>query len=224
MKPRFWAFRGRPGAVVETHPKLSTAARLVPVEPQDTDGSDMPTPTRHALALVLAAAASGALAQGFPTVGGAPMLPSRTILTNAEASTNHSSLLTAVYAAGLEGELSGDGPLTLFAPTDAAFDALPRNTGDALLQPGAQEQLAAVLRCHIVDGEVTREALASEIEAAGGSYEVETAGPCTLTATLQDDRVVLTDGNDRSADISTADTQHANGIMHVTDRVFLPAQ
>ncbi len=113
---------------------------------------------RLALGLALAAAAAPAFAKN-PMVGGAPMYASKTIVENAVNSKDHTTLVAAVKAAGLVDTLSGPGPFTVFAPTDAAFAKLPPGTVETLVQPQNKAQLTGILTYHVVPGAYTSKEL-----------------------------------------------------------------
>lgn len=182
--------------------------------------------TLTAAALSLLAGTGGALADahgtGNPMVGGAPMFADRTIVENAANSADHTTLVAAVQAAGLVGTLSGEGPFTVFAPTDAAFAALPEGTVESLLMPENLETLQRILACHVVAAEVFSEALVGMIAADGGEHPVATVGGCTLRASLVDGKVTITDEQGNAATVTIADVDQSNGVIHVIDRVLLP--
>lgn len=182
-----------------------------------------------AATLVLSAAAPAAFAEahmseaGNPMVGGAEMFPEKNIVENAMNSADHTTLVAAVQAAGLVETLSGEGPFTVFAPTNAAFDALPAGTVDELLKPENKDQLTKVLTCHVVDADVMSDALAGMIADDGGEHAVPTLGGCTLTATLDGETITLTDENGAVATVTQADVKQSNGVIHVIDAVMTPA-
>ena len=182
---------------------------------------------RHAFALsaLLAscAIAGAALAQDNPMVGGAPMSPEMNIVENAVNSADHTTLVAAVEAAGLVETLQGDGPFTVFAPTNDAFAALPEGTVDTLLQPENLEALQQVLTCHVVGAAVTAEDLMGMIDADGGAHAIETLGGCVLEATHDGSSITITDENGTAANVTIADVMQSNGVIHVTDAVFTPA-
>ena len=138
------------------------------------------------------------------------------------ASPDHETLVAAVQAAGLVDTLSGDSPLTVFAPTDTAFAALPAGTVESLLMPANKAQLQAVLTYHVVPGKITANDLIALIEDNGGSVSVTTLQGGTLSAALEGGKVVLTDAAGGTATVTTADIETSNGIIHVTDAVSLP--
>ncbi|UYQ71808.1 fasciclin domain-containing protein [Pelagibacterium flavum] len=178
-----------------------------------------------ALSALLATSAltGAAFAQDNPMVGGAPMSPDMNIVENAVNSADHTTLVAAVEAAGLVETLQGDGPFTVFAPTNDAFAALPEGTVETLLMPENLEMLQQVLTCHVVGVEATAADLVGMIDADGGSHTIETLGGCMLEATYDGDTVTITDENGTAATVTIADVMQSNGVIHVTDAVFTPA-
>ncbi len=175
-----------------------------------------------AAALLLAPAASPVLAQDVVSVGGAAMYPNKTIVENAVNSPIHTTLVAAVQAAGLVETLSGPGPFTVFAPTDAAFAALPAGTVETLVQPANRATLTKILTYHVVAGRVAAADVIALIEAGGGSAEITTVSGDTLTASLENGTVVLTDEKGGKARVTQADVFQSNGVIHVTDAVSIP--
>lgn len=173
-------------------------------------------------AVTAAALAAPAFAQ--VVVGGAPMLADRTIAENASQADNLTTLVAAVQAADMAGTLSGPGPFTVFAPTNAAFDRISDGSLEALLAPENKAQLQQVLGCHVVAAEAFAGAIRGMVDDDGGAHAVSTVGGCTLTATYDGDRIMLTDENDRTATVVIGNVDQANGVVHVIDRVLLPAQ
>ena len=172
----------------------------------------------------LAALAAPALAQmANPMVGGAEMPATNDIVTNAVNSADHTTLVAAVQAAGLVETLQGAGPFTVFAPTNAAFAALPAGTVDALLQPQNIDRLTQILTCHVVPMEAFSSQITGMIQQGGGSTAIETVGGCTLTASVQNGMVMITDEQGRSATVTIADVDQSNGVIHVIDDVLLPS-
>ena len=156
------------------------------------------------------------------TVGGAVMYSSRNIIENAVNSRDHTTLVAAVKAAGLVGTLSGPGPFTVFAPTDAAFAKLPAGTVDTLLKPANLATLQSVLTYHVVPGRVTAAELLAMIKAGGGQARLTTVQGGLLTASVMGGRVMLTDAKGGMAHVTQADVMQSNGVIHVTDAVSLP--
>lgn len=182
----------------------------------------MKTITTALVAGCLALSAGAALAADNPMVGGAPMMADMTIVENAAKSADHTTLVAAVQAAGLAETLSGPGPFTVFAPTNAAFEALPAGTVDTLLMPENKDQLAKILTCHVVGAEAMSDAIATMIANDGGEHPVETLGGCMLTAKSTDGAITLTDENGNVATVTIADVDQSNGVIHVIDAVLLP--
>ena len=170
----------------------------------------------------------GAMAEAAPAaaapvlVGGAEMLPTKTIVENASASKDHTTLVAAVKAAGLVETLSGAGPFTVFAPTNAAFAKLPAGTVDGLLKPAAKADLAKVLTYHVVPGTMTAEKIAAAIAAGNGSATLTTVQGEKLTATANGPTVTLTDAKGGKSTVTQADVMQANGVVHVVDTVLMP--
>lgn len=158
-----------------------------------------------------------------PMVGGAAMFAEKNIVENAVNSADHTTLVAAVQAAGLVETLSGEGPFTVFAPTNDAFAALPAGTVDTLLKPENKDQLTKILTCHVVGKEVFSDALIKMIADDGGAHPVPTLGGCTLSAALVDGKVQLTDEQGNVATVTIADVDQSNGVIHVIDKVLLPA-
>ena len=164
----------------------------------------------------------GGMHQPSVSVGGAAMYANKTIVQNAVASPIHTTLVAAVTAAGLVETLSGPGPFTVFAPTDAAFAALPDGTVAALIQPANRATLTKILTYHVVAGRMTAADVIALIEAGGGSAAITTVSGDTLTASLREGSVILTDENGGVATVTQADVFQSNGVIHVTNAVSLP--
>lgn len=161
-------------------------------------------------------------ATGNPTVGGAEMLPTKTIAENAMNSADHTTLIAAVKAADLGGTLMSPGPFTVFAPTNNAFAALPAGTVDTLLRPENKPMLTQVLTCHVVAGKVTATDLSNWIDKNGGTYTLKTVGGCSITATKSGGKIWLTDEKGGKSTVTIADVMQSNGVVHVVDEVLLP--
>jgi uncharacterized surface protein with fasciclin (FAS1) repeats len=173
-----------------------------------------------ALATVLSVSAVNAVAQA--TVGGAPMLPTKDIIDNAVNSKDHTTLVAAVKAAGLVDTWKGPGPFTVFAPTNAAFAALPAGTVDTLLKPENKGMLTGILTYHVVPGKVDAKSLAKMVEDGKGSASLKTVAGGTLTAKSSGGKVMLTDEKGGTATVTIADVVQSNGVIHVVDKVLLP--
>jgi uncharacterized surface protein with fasciclin (FAS1) repeats len=164
-----------------------------------------------------------ALAKSEPMVGGQAMYPSKDIVDNAVNSADHTTLVAAVKAAGLVDTLKSQGPFTVFAPTNAAFSALPAGTVDTLLKPENKAGLTKVLTYHVVPGKMDAAALQKAIKAGNGTATLRTASGGMLWAMMNGDRnIVLKDEKGAVASISTYDVYQSNGVIHVIDRVVLP--
>jgi len=150
------------------------------------------------------------------------MYASRTIVANAVNSRDHTTLVAAVKAAGLVETLSGPGPFTVFAPTNAAFAKLPAGTVDTLLQPANLATLQSVLTYHVVPGRVTAQDLMGLIRAGGGQARLTTVQGGTLTARMMGGQVVLVDARGGMARVTQANVMQSNGVIHVTDTVSMP--
>jgi len=163
-----------------------------------------------------------ASAASVPTVGGAPMYPTKTIVENAVNSADHTTLVAAVKAAGLVDTLSGPGPFTVFAPTNDAFAKLPGGTVETLLKPENKAMLASMLTYHVVPGRMTAADLMAAIKAGGGSARLTTVQGGTLTASMMGGMIMLVDGKGGMAHVTQANVMQSNGVIHVTDSVSLP--
>ncbi|WP_419213312.1 fasciclin domain-containing protein [Maribacter sp. X9] len=155
-------------------------------------------------------------------VGGAEMYPTKNIIENAVNSKDHTTLVAAVKAAGLVETLQGEGPFTVFAPTNAAFDKLPKGTVETLLKPENKEKLQAVLTYHVVAGKVSSMDLVKMIKDGKGKAELTTVNGGKLTAMLKGKKVQLKDAAGNISTVTIADVNQSNGIIHVVDTVVLP--
>ena len=161
-------------------------------------------------------------AQNAVTVGGAPMYPNKNIVENASNSKDHTTLVAAVKAAGLVETLSGTGPFTVFAPTNAAFDKLPAGTVDKLVKPESKEVLTSILTYHVVAGKLSSKDVAAAIKAGNGKAELKTVQGGKLFASMKGKDVVLTDAKGNVAKITVVDVNQSNGVIHVIDAVLMP--
>ena len=185
-------------------------------------------PALAVLSLLLGAQAAPAFAAGKAMhghtvmVGGAPMYPSRNIIENAVNSKDHTTLVAAVKAAGLVDTLSGPGPFTVFAPTNAAFDALPAGTVDSLLQPQGKAALAKVLTYHVVPGRMTAHDLMAAVQRGGGKAMLATVEGEPLTVMQSGKTLWIVDARGNKARVTTGDVMQSNGVIHVVDKVLMP--
>ncbi|RYF53562.1 MAG: fasciclin domain-containing protein [Cytophagaceae bacterium] len=156
------------------------------------------------------------------TVGGAPMYPSKNIIENAVNSKDHTTLVAAVKAAGLVETLSGPGPFTVFAPTNKAFDKLPKGTVETLVKPESKETLTKILTYHVVSGKMSAADLMKAIADGGGKATLTTVQGGTLTATQKGKKIELTDAKGGTSTVTIADVNQSNGVIHVIDTVLMP--
>ncbi|MDB5696476.1 MAG: fasciclin [Sphingomonas bacterium] len=184
----------------------------------------MPTPFRTSItaAALLLSVSSVASAQRNPRVGGAAMYPTRTIVENAVNSKDHTTLVAAVTAAGLVPTLSGPGPFTVFAPTNAAFAKLPAGTVETLVKPENKGTLTTVLTYHVVPGTMTSKDIAKAIKAGRGTARLTTVQGGTLTGTMMGKRLMLRDAKGGTSMVTIADVRQSNGVIHVVDTVLMP--
>jgi uncharacterized surface protein with fasciclin (FAS1) repeats len=139
------------------------------------------------------------------------------IVDTAIAAGDFKTLVAAVQAAGLEETLRGEGPFTVFAPTDAAFGALPAGTVDTLLEDPTGD-LAAILTYHVVSGAV----MAKDVVALDAK-PVTTVNGATFTVDVEGDAVTLTDAAGATVAVTATDVQASNGVIHVIDAVLMPS-
>ncbi len=143
-------------------------------------------------------------------VGGANMVPSKNIVENAAMSSDHKTLVAAVTAADLAGALSGDGPFTVFAPTDEAFSKVPKATLDALMTPEKKADLTKILTYHVVPGAFK----AADLK---DGQMLKTLQGQELKVTIKDGKVMI-----NNAVVTIADVISKNGVTHVIDAVVMP--
>jgi len=165
---------------------------------------------------------SGGMSMNAPMVGGAPMYPDKDIIDNAVNSKDHTTLVAAVKAAGLVDTLKGPGPFTVFAPTNAAFAALPAGTVDTLLKPENKPALTKVLTYHVVAGKMDAASLSKAVMAGGGKATLKTVSGGTLTAMASGGNVTVMDESGGVANVTIGDVMQSNGVIHVVDKVLLP--
>jgi len=160
-----------------------------------------------------------------PMIGGVPMYPSRDIVDNLAQSPEHHTLVAALNVAGLASALRQPGPFTVFAPSDSAFRALPAGLLDQLMLATNQARLVALLNYHVVAGRLDSVTLGRQLADGAGIAELTTLNGAKLTARLNGAvNLLLRDGVGNFADIAIYDVACANGIVHVIDKVLMPAQ
>lgn len=155
-------------------------------------------------------------------VGGAAMYPSKDIVDNAVNSKDHTTLVAAVKAAGLVETLKGAGPFTVFAPTNSAFDKLPKGTVESLVMPENKATLTKILTYHVVAGKMDAEAIQAAIKKGDGKAELTTVAGGKLWAWMKDGKLVLKDEKDGMSTVTIADVHQKNGVIHVVDTVLMP--
>ncbi len=149
-------------------------------------------------------------------VGGAPMYPSKNIVENAVNSKDHTTLVAAVKAAGLVDTLSGAGPFTVFAPTNAAFGKLPKGTVETLVKPESKATLTKILTYHVVPGKL----LAADLT---DGKKLTTVEGETLTVKAKGGKVMLVDAKGGSSTVTIPNVNQSNGVIHVVNTVLMPA-
>lgn len=170
-----------------------------------------------ALLLVGAFSFTTAIANETPVNGEEP-----TIVGVAVGNDNFSTLVAAVKAADLVATLSSEGPFTVFAPINTAFDKLPDGTVSTLLKPESKGTLTAVLTYHVVAGKFMAADVIAAINKNNGSFSVKTVQGGMLTATIKDGKVVLTDEKGGMSTVVMTDVAASNGVIHAIDTVVMP--
>lgn len=155
-------------------------------------------------------------------VGGAEMYPSKDIVSNAVNSKDHTTLVAAVKAGGLVETLQGEGPFTVFAPTNMAFEKLPKGTVETLLMPENKATLQKVLTYHVVAGKHSATDIMKAIKVGKGKTEFTTVAGKKLTAMITKGKVQLKDVAGNISTVTIADVNQSNGVIHVVDTVLLP--
>ena len=175
-----------------------------------------------ALALSVGAALPVAALAKNPMVGGAPMYASKTIVENAVNSKDHTTLVAAVKAAGLVETLSGPGPFTVFAPTNAAFAKLPPGTVETLVKPENKATLTSILTYHVVPGTLTAKDLMAMAKQGGGQAVLKTVNGAPLSVEAKGKKVYVTDAKGNTATVTVANVMQSNGVIHVVNGVLQP--
>nr|WP_236710786.1 fasciclin domain-containing protein [Novosphingobium barchaimii] len=156
-------------------------------------------------------------------VGGAAMYSTKNIVENAVNSKDHTTLVAAVKAAGLVETLSGPGPFTVFAPTNAAFAKLPAGTVETLVKPESKATLTKILTYHVVAGRMTAKDIAANAKMHGGKATLTTVEGEKLTAWKDKAGAWwLTDAKGGKSKITIPDVMQSNGVIHVVDTVLMP--
>ena len=176
-----------------------------------------------AMAIVATSISISSFAQDTKMVGGAAMYPTKNIVENAVNSKDHTTLVAAVKAADLVDVLSSAGPFTVFAPTNEAFNLLPKGTVDNLLKPENKEKLQGILKYHVVAGKMSSDDLKKMIKNNNGKATLPTVAGGNLYASLdKKGGIWIWDENGGKAMVTIADVNQSNGVIHVIDHVLLP--
>lgn len=161
-------------------------------------------------------------AQDNPMVGGAPMMESKNIVENASKSKDHTTLVSAVKQADLVKTLSGKGPFTVFAPTNAAFEKLPDGTVETVMKDANKKQLSGILTYHVVAGKMNAKDIMAKAEKNDGKVELKTVNGGKITIMVEGEQVMIEDANGNTANVTIADVNQSNGVIHVIDTVLMP--
>ena len=144
------------------------------------------------------------------------------IVDVAAGSKAHTTLVAAIKAADLVNTLKGEGPFTVFAPTNNAFENLPAGTLDDLLKPENKSKLAGILTYHVVAGKMNAKAILAAIKKGGGKAVLTTVAGGTLRASVVNGKVTLTDEKSEMATVTATNLEATNGVIHVIDKVLMP--
>ena len=176
-----------------------------------------------ALLMVTAMSLHAAFAQEKTVeVGGAAMYPSKNIVQNAVNSKDHTTLVAAVKAAGLVETLEGAGPFTVFAPTNEAFDLLPKGTVETLVKPENKATLTGILTYHVVSGRLDSKELARLIKEGNGTAELKTVAGGKLWVMMKGKKIWLKDEKGGMAEVTIKDVYQSNGVILVVNHVLMP--
>ena len=156
-------------------------------------------------------------------VGGAKMYPDMTIVENASKANNLTTLVAAVKQAGLVETLNSDGPFTVFAPTDDAFNKVPEKNRMMLMEDKNKEKLGSILKYHVVSGKITAADLKKmTMEGKNMMTELTTINGQKLTVMEKDGKLMVKDAMGKTANIIVADVNQSNGVVHGVDTVLMP--
>ncbi|MFU8864161.1 MAG: fasciclin domain-containing protein [Rhodobacterales bacterium] len=179
--------------------------------------------TFKALLLATSLSAASTAMAANPQVGGADMFETRNIVENAVNSADHTTLVAAVQAAELVETLQGPGPFTVFAPVNAAFEALPAGTVETLLMPENKAMLQKVLTAHVVAGNLSTAQIAARARASSdGFYHMNTVSGDALSAQVKGRNLFILDESGNAARVTISDVMQSNGVIHVVNSVLVP--
>ncbi len=165
---------------------------------------------------------SSALAEMSMEIGGTPMYPSKDIVENLSNSKEHTKLMAAVRTAELTGTLQGEGPFTVFAPVDKAFEKLPKGMFETLSNPENKAALAALLTYHVIPGKISAADFIAAIKKGGGEASYKTLEGEELRVRQDGRRLEIIDAKEDKSFVITSDVSQKNGIIHVIDAVLQP--
>ncbi|MGN6247593.1 MAG: fasciclin domain-containing protein [Ginsengibacter sp.] len=172
--------------------------------------------------MLIAAIVSGNSFAQTKMVGGAAMYPTKNIVENAVNSKDHTTLVAAVKAAGLVPTLESAGPFTVFAPTNEAFDKLPKGTVPTLLKPENKARLTSILTYHVVPGKLSSAELMKMVKMQNGKTTLKTVQGDNLYVTMKGKNLMITDESGNTARVTIADVNQSNGVIHVVNKVLMP--
>jgi uncharacterized surface protein with fasciclin (FAS1) repeats len=155
-------------------------------------------------------------------IASAISLNAQDIVDVAVSSKDHSTLVTAVTSADLVATLKSEGPFTVFAPTNAAFDKLPEGTVETLVKPESKKTLTSILTYHVIAGKIDANTVLKAIKKGNGKAVLTTVNGEELTASVVKGKVILTDTKGGTATVTATDLEASNGIIHVIDNVIMP--
>lgn len=154
-------------------------------------------------------------------VGGAAMYPSKNIVQNAVNSKDHTTLVAAVKAAGLVETLSSAGPFTVFAPTNEAFNMLPKGTVETLVKPENKAMLTGILTYHVVSGKLSSKDLMKMVKDGKGTAQLTTVAGGKLFIMRKGGKLFIKDEKGGVAQITIKDVNQSNGVIHVINKVLM---
>lgn len=154
-------------------------------------------------------------------VGGAAMYPTKNIIQNAVNSKDHTTLVAAVKAAGLVETLSGPGPFTVFAPTNEAFNMLPKGTVETLVKPENKAMLTGILIYHVVAGRISSKDLLQMVKDGNGTAQLTTVEGGKLWVMKKGGKLWIKDEKGGVSQITIKDVNQSNGVIHVINKVLM---
>lgn len=149
-------------------------------------------------------------------------MEANSIAARAMANPDLSALVSHLQIADLAQTLQGEGDYTVFAPTNEAFDKIPKATMDNLMKPENKEQLQKVLKYHVLQGKMNANDVVAKIKDAGGKLDVTTLNGEVLTLSEKNGKVMIKDVKGNTATVTSADVDASNGVVHVIDKVLMP--